>query len=622
MTSDNNGWNPEQPGHLLLHQLRSEIQENGTLSTERIGEIAFQYGTTPAKVRGAIGYYSELKQEKHTVRVCIGESCRSKGSQNTISVLEAEGEIVGKLHCAGLCPTGVAVLYDDNPKICKSQIGEGLELFLSSDSASVAMGAEKIAEEILENDSGIFSLTRTGSRGLYHLEPILEVNIEGERHGFGPLECADVLDVLNSILDGNPQSHSLYLGDINKHPEMVNQQRFAMARLGVCDPFDLQSQQAHGAYEGLAMAEKIGSEGVLSALESAGLRGRGGAGFPTHFKWTAAARERDPTKHVVANADEGDAGTFIDRMIMEGDPHALIEGMVICALTIGATDGWVYLRSEYPDAKRTLQAAIDSAREEGILGPNFDITIAVGAGSYVCGEETALLESLEGKRGEVRARPPYPAEKGLFGHPTIVNNVLTFSLVSSILREGADTYAALGTESSKGTVVAQLVGDTQKPTCVEVPFGGTVKELFETHSSLEGVTAVQVGGPLGSVFKVEDLENMELSFEGLTNSGGILGHGGFVCYGSDFDPRSEVIDWMTFFRDESCGKCTPCRIGTQRALELLQRIGTDEEKPGDRDLLNDLDDVMSSTSLCALGGLAMNPVRSSMTLWPDAFGGE
>ncbi len=622
MATEKNGWNPQQPGYILLHQLRSEIQGNGTLSTDRIGEIALQFGTTPSKVRGAIGYYSELKQENHTVRVCIGESCRSKGSQNTISLLENEGEVVGTLHCAGLCPTGVAVLYDDKANNCKSQTGDGLDLYLSSDSASVAIGSEDIAEEIIVNELDNLSLTRTGSRGLYHLEPMLEVDIEGLRHAFGPLEPSDVKDVLNTIIDGNLHSHSLYLGEIDKHPEMLNQQRFAMARLGVCDPTNLESQQALGAYAGLSKAESNGPDAVLTALESAGLRGRGGAGFPTHFKWAAAARESDPIKHVVANADEGDAGTFIDRMIMEGDPHSLIEGMVICALTIGATDGWVYLRSEYPDAKRTLQSAIDSARDAGILGPNFDITIAVGAGSYVCGEETALLESLEGKRGEVRARPPYPAQEGLYGHPTIVNNVLTFSLVSSIMREGGDTYGAIGTESSKGTVVAQLVGDTQKPTCVEVPFGGTVKELFDNHSSLEGVTAVQVGGPLGSVFKAEELANIELSFEGLTAAGGLLGHGGFVCYGSDFDPRSEVIDWMTFFRDESCGKCTPCRIGTQRALELLLRIGTDEEKPGDRDLLDDLDDVMTSTSLCALGGLAMNPVRSSMTRWPDAFGGE
>ncbi|MDP7312712.1 MAG: hypothetical protein QF831_04690, partial [Candidatus Thalassarchaeaceae archaeon] len=492
MTPEKNGWNPQQPGHILLHQLRSEIQEKGALSTDRIGEIALQFSTTPAKVRGAIGYYSELTQENHTVRVCIGESCRSRGSLNTITLLESEGEVVGKLHCAGLCPTGVAVLYDDKASNCKSQTGEGLDLYLSSDSASVAIGSEDIAEEIIGNELDNLSLTRTGSRGLYHLEPLLEVDIDGLRHAFGPLGPGDVKDVLNAIIDDNLQSHPLHLGDIDKHPEMLNQQRFAMARLGVCDPTDLESQQALGAYLGLSNAESNGSDAVLTALEYAGLRGRGGAGFPTHFKWAAAARESDPIKHVVANADEGDAGTFIDRMIMEGDPHSLIEGMVICALTIGATDGWVYLRSEYPDAKRTLQSAIDSARDAGILGPNFDITIAVGAGSYVCGEETALLESLEGKRGEVRARPPYPAQEGLYGHPTIVNNVLTFSLVSSIMREGGDTYGAIGTESSKGTLVAQLVGDTQKPPCVEVPFGGTVKELFDNHSTLEGVTAVQV----------------------------------------------------------------------------------------------------------------------------------
>jgi formate dehydrogenase iron-sulfur subunit len=327
------------------------------------------------------------------------------------------------------------------------------------------------------------------------------------------------------------------------------------------------------------------------------------------------------TKHVVANADEGDAGTFIDRMLMEGDPHSLIEGMLICAETIGATQGWVYLRSEYPQAKRILQSAIDSAREDGLLGEHFDITIALGAGSYVCGEETALLESLEGRRGEVRARPPYPTEQGLFGQPTIVNNVLTFSMAAAIMREGGSVVGSIGTMRSKGTVVAQISGDVGIPTCVEVPFGCSVAELFNDHSSLDDVVAVQVGGPLGGVFAAEELENIELSFEGLSSADGLLGHGGFVCYGTNFNPRSEVIGWMRFFRDESCGKCTPCRIGTQRALELLQRIGTDSEKEGDRTLLADLDEVMTETSLCALGGLAMNPIRSTMKRWPASFGG-
>jgi formate dehydrogenase iron-sulfur subunit len=392
-----------------------------------------------------------------------------------------------------------------------------------------------------------------------------------------------------------------------------------MSRLGECHPNDLAAMKSIGAYTSLEKARELGPEGILAAMELAGLRGRGGAGFPAHFKWRAAANERSEVKYVVANADEGDAGTFIDKMIIEGDPHALIEGMLITAEAIGATYGHVYLRSEYPEAKAILQQAIDDARDDGIFGDSFDMEINVGAGAYVCGEETALLESLEGRRGEVRARPPFPAQEGLFGKPTIVNNVLTLAMAAAVLREGPETIAELGTEKSRGTVVAQIVGKAPRPVCVEVPFGGTVGELLRTYSGIDGVAAVQVGGPLGSVFQIEELDEVELSFEGLTDGGGLLGHGGFVCYGEDFAAREEAIHWMEFFRDESCGKCTPCRIGTQRALEILNRIGTGDEREGDRELLDDLDEVMTNTSLCALGGLAMNPIRSSMQKWPDAF---
>lgn len=618
MVAEGGGWNPEKPGHILLEQLKLEIQSSGELSIQRIGEIAIQYGTTPAKVRGAIGYYAELKPDNHTVRVCIGEACRSRGSKETIQKLEGEGFSVGKLHCAGLCAMGPAIISDNEPILPVGQLGEGKRIFLSGDSGSVALGSELIANELIQEN---VSLIRTGSRGLFHLEPMIEIEIDGNRHGFGPLLPSNVKDVIDSLNGDNYTQNQFYLGEVNEIPEMKSQSRFAMARLGVTNPTDIEANREIGAYSGLDNAESVGSEGVLQSLKESGLRGRGGAGFPTHFKWASAASEISAVKHVVANADEGDAGTFIDRMIMEGDPHSLIEGMAICALTIGATNGWVYLRSEYPDAKRILQNAIDSARDAGILGNGFDITIASGAGSYVCGEETALLESLEGRRGEVRARPPYPTQQGLFGKPTIVNNVLTFALAGAIMREGAEKYAALGTDASKGTVVAQIVGATGKPTCVEVPFGGTVGELFDHYSSIDGVTAIQVGGPLGSLFTVEEISDIVLSFEGLADAGGLLGHGGFVCYDEDFDPRLEVIEWMTFFRDESCGKCTPCRIGTQRSLELLMRIGTESEKEGDAELLADVDDVMTSTSLCALGGLAMNPVRSTMARWPHAFGG-
>ena len=606
---------------MLLDLLKEEVRTRGTPGRDRIREIAELTGTTVAKVQGVIGYYSELKPVDHSIRVCLGESCRARGAENLVSTLIDSGETVGTLHCAGLCVCGPATLHDESEIIPDCCDGTGLQFHLSMDSASLALGAEDVATELLLHLGETDALNRTGSRGLFHMEPMIEVDLPDGRHCFGPIGIQDVQSVVQAISEGDPVQHPMALGLVDSLPELASQTRFAMSRLGVVDPLDLDSSRAEGAYVGLGRAKEIGAESVLSELEEAGLRGRGGAGFPTHFKWKSAMQQSDPIKHIVANADEGDAGTFIDRMLMEGDPHSLIEGMLICAEVIGGTQGWVYLRSEYPQAKRILQSAIDSAREDGLLGEHFDIEIALGAGSYVCGEETALLESLEGRRGEVRARPPYPTESGLYGHPTIVNNVLTFAMAAAAIREGGSVMGNMGTSASKGTVVAQISGDVRLPTCVEVPFGDTVSDLFERYSSLEGITAIQVGGPLGSVFTREELDTIELSFEGLTSAGGILGHGGFVCYGSGFDPKAEVVSWMRFFRDESCGKCTPCRIGTQRALELLQRIGTDAELPGDRVLLTDLDDVMTSTSLCALGGLAMNPVRSTIQRWPASVGG-
>ena len=621
MTEEYSGWDPGRPGHKLLDILKEEIRTKGQPSAERVREIASITGTTAAKVRGVIGYYSELKPDNSTVRVCMGESCRARGSELVAEFLAKEGDTVGTLHCAGLCTSGPAVLRDEEivPMGCT---GTGLQLFVSMDSISQKLGSEEVVQSLLQEVDDTAAITRTGSRGLFHLEPMIEVDIDGTRHAFGPVQATDVSSLVKAITNGSATEHPTALGPTDSLSEMKSQTRFALARVGIENPLNLAGQKEIGAYSGLTKARDGGAEFVLQELEAGGLRGRGGAGFPTHFKWKSAMQQGDPIKHVVANADEGDAGTFIDRMLMEGDPHSLIEGMLICAETIGATQGWVYLRSEYPQAKRILQSAIDSAREDGLFGKDFDITIALGAGSYVCGEETALLESLEGRRGEVRARPPYPTEQGLFGHPTIVNNVLTFSMAAAIMREGGSVVGNIGTERSKGTVVAQISGDVGIPTCVEIPFGGSVADLFNNHSSLDEVVAVQVGGPLGGVFAAEELENIELSFEGLTSADGLLGHGGFVCYGSNFKPRTEVLGWMRFFRDESCGKCTPCRIGTQRALELLERIGTDSEKEGDRTLLADLDEVMTETSLCALGGLAMNPVRSTMKRWPASFGGE
>jgi len=619
--SDLVSWDPSRPGHTLLELLASEIQANGEVTEQRLAEIAEIVGTTRAKVRGVLGYYSDLKPDSSTVRVCMGESCRARGAAKEADSLIGNGEKVAILHCAGLCATGPTVIRESQPAVPVGREGSGRKYHLSLDSISLSLGAESVALSLLEHLPEDAALIRTGSRGLFDLEPMVELESDEGRLAFGPLTSEDIPSLISAMETETLDEHPKALGLVDEIERFSLQTRFATSRLGVVDPLDIDAQRAAGAYTGLAKASQSGPEWVLAELQAAGLRGRGGAGFPTHLKWRAAMAESDPVKHVVANADEGDAGTFIDRMLIEGDPHGLIEGMLICAEVIGAQTGWVYLRGEYPNAERILHDAIESARREGVLGDHFDITVAKGAGSYVCGEETALLESLEGRRGEVRARPPYPTTSGLYGHPTIVNNVLTFAMAAAVLREGGDAVGNLGSGASLGTVVAQISGDVATSVCVEIPFGGTVSEMFEAHSSLEGVTAVQVGGPLGGVFKTDELSEIELSFEGLAAAGGLLGHGGFVCYGGDFDARSEAIDWMKFFRDESCGKCTPCRLGTQRALELLQRIGTEEEMSGDRLLLDSLDEVMTSTSLCALGGLAMNPVRSTMARWPDAFGG-
>ncbi len=615
-------WDPGRPGPELLEALREEIAANGMPGADRLREIAVEHNTTAAKVRGVIGYYSDLSKDSLSIKVCMGEACRARGAARVFQGLKDDGKSVDMIHCTGRCACGPITIENEAlmaPVAKSGTAADGCTFFVSMDTASIELGSERLAKRLVELLGEEDSLVRTGSRGLFHLEPMIEVEAGEQRVAFGPVNCDEVELVCAAVASGDLTKHDKFLGPVTELDLMKNQTRFTMNRLGECHPTDLAGMKELGAYAGLAKARELGSEGILEAVEKAGLRGRGGAGFPAHFKWRAAAKETSEVKYVVANADEGDAGTFIDRMIIEGDPHALIEGILITAEAIGATYGHVYLRSEYPEATATLQKAIDDARADGVFGDAFDMEINAGAGSYVCGEETALLESLEGRRGEVRARPPFPAQEGLFGKPTIVNNVLTLAMAAAILREGEETVAALGTEKSRGTVVAQIVGKVPRPVCVEVPFGGTVGELMREYSGVEGVTAVQVGGPLGSVFRTSELDDVELSFEGLSDGGGLLGHGGFVCYGEDFSPRRETIHWMEFFTAESCGKCTPCRIGTQRALEMLNRIGTGDEREGDRDLLDDLDEVMTNTSLCAFGALAMNPIRSTMQKWPDAF---
>jgi formate dehydrogenase iron-sulfur subunit len=412
---------------------------------------------------------------------------------------------------------------------------------------------------------------------------------------------------------------------VDSIPFLRQQTRHTFANFGVTEPLALEEYQSEGGFKGLAAALNMSAAAVIEEIKISRLRGRGGAAFPVWNKWQIAQQSEADEKYVVANADEGDAGTYCDRMIMEGDPFRLIEGMLICARAIGATKGYLYCRQEYPAAAATMRTAIRKAMEEGLLelnGASFEIEVVSGAGSYVCGEETALLESLEGRRGVVRAKPPYPAVAGLYGRPTIVSNVLTFATVPNILARGGAWHASMGTERSRGTIVLQIGGRVKQPGLVEIPFGRTLRQVLEEFGG--GMApgsrfkAVQDGGPLGSLFPESKLD-IPICYDAFGDAGAILGHGGIVVYDQDTDMVELSRHFMAFTADESCGKCTPCRIGSVRGREILERIQAGQGSADDLELLHDLGDTMKAASLCALGGRAPYPVLTAIEHFPDEF---
>ena len=410
-------------------------------------------------------------------------------------------------------------------------------------------------------------IIRTGSRGLYWLEPMVEAETPAGRVAYGPVTPADAEGLLTALLaDG---AHRLRLGPTEDIPWLKRQTRLTFARCGVVDPRSLKDYRAHGGGKGLAKALSVGPDAVVEEVVQSGLRGRGGAGFPTGIKWRTVAQTHAPQKYIVCNADEGDSGTFADRMIMEGDPFVLIEGMAIAGIATGATKGYVYIRSEYPHAVAAMEAAIVAARRGGMLGKSvagsafsFDMEVRVGAGAYVCGEETSLLDSLEGKRGQVRAKPPLPAHKGLFGRPTVINNVLSFASVPIILDKGAAFYRDFGMGRSRGTMPIQLAGNIKYGGLFETAFGITLGELVDdigggTRSG-RPVRAVQVGGPLGAYFP-RALFDTPFDYEAFTARDGLIGHGGIVVFDDTVDMAKQARFAMEFCAIESCGKCTPCR---------------------------------------------------------------
>lgn len=486
-------------------------------------------------------------------------------------------------------------------------------IYLSSDTSARAAGADRLAEA-WEHDARV-ELIRTSSRGAFFLEPLVERDGPAGRLAWSLARRED----LARILAGEG---GVAIGDI---PFLAQQHRITFANFGQGVPLSLADFRAHGGWSGLEGALSLDPQGIIDELKISRLRGRGGAAFPVWRKWQVARDQPSDVKYVVANADEGDAGTYCDRMIMEGEPFRLIEGMLICARAIGAERGYIYCRHEYPAAFRSITEALAQAEAAGLCewnGRRVRVEVVQGAGSYVCGEETALLESLEGRRGLVRAKPPYPAVSGLDGCPTVVSNVLTFATVPSILAKGGAWHAARGTEGSRGTVVLQLGGRLKQPGLVEIPFGATLEEVLHRFgggmASGARFKAIQVGGPLGSLFSESHL-GIRLCYDAFADAGAILGHGGIVVYDEETDMVDLARHYMAFVADESCGKCTPCRIGSVRGREILERIQTGQGRAGDLVLLRDLGETMKATSLCALGGRAPYPVLTAIDQFPEEF---
>jgi len=501
-----------------------------------------------------------------------------------------------------------------------------LTIHLPRDAAARALGADAVAAA-LEAEAGArgidLRLVRTGTRGMIWLEPLAEIERDGVRLGFGPLTPADVPALLEA-----PESHPKALGPVEEIPFFARQTRLTFARCGVIDPLDLDAYEGHGGLAGLRRALAMDPAGIVQEVTASGLRGRGGAGFPTGIKWTTVLNAPAPQKYVVCNADEGDSGTFADRMIMEGDPFSLIEGMAIAGLGTGATRGYVYLRSEYPDAIAVMREAVRIGRARGLLGPDvlgsghaFDMEIRVGAGAYVCGEETSLLNSLEGKRGVVRAKPPLPAIEGFLGRPTVVNNVISLATVPVIFEKGAAFYAEFGLGRSRGTIPVQIAGNVARGGLFETAFGmslGTlVQEIAGGTASGRPVKAVQVGGPLGAYMHPSQFDT-PFGYEEFDGEGGLIGHAGITVFDDGADMLEMARFAMEFCAVESCGKCTPCRIGAVRGVETLDRI-----RAGDGaavELLGDLCETMKDGSLCALGGFTPYPVMSALRHFPEEFG--
>lgn len=678
------------PGGLLpaLHELQDAL---GYIPADLVGGIAQGFNISRAEVHGVLTFYPDFRTQPaspHTLRICRAESCQAKGGE---ALAEHARQLLGcdfhetssdaaitlePVYCLGLCAQSPAVELDGEPHArvtpeklehlvqqarggaaCSSrdsrqaaraantarseiqkwagqpQQNELVTLYVPCDASALVVGADEVVRAI-EDEAAARNLpvrvVRNGSRGMLWLETLVEVATSGGRVAYGPVRAHDVSGLFDAgWLLGN--AHPLCHGLTEEIPYLKNQERLTFARVGVTDPLSLEDYAAHGGWKGLARALSMQPGDIVEEVTQSGLRGRGGAAFPTGIKWRTVLNAGAQQKYVVCNADEGDSGTFADRMLMEGDPYALIEGMAIAGQAVGADSGYIYVRSEYPHAIQALNVAIERAGEAGWLGENiqgsgrrFTLEVRKGAGAYICGEETSLLDSLEGKRGVVRAKPPLPALEGLFGQPTVVNNVLSLATVPLILERGAAFYRDYGVGRSAGTQPFQLAGNLKRGGLVEKAFGVTLHELLYDFgggsASGRPLRAVQVGGPLGA-YLPESQWNIPMDYESYAAQGAMIGHGGLVAFDDTVNLLGMARYAMEFCAIESCGKCTPCRIGAVRGVETLDKIAAGG--PGQAQhlaLLRDLCDTMMGGSLCALGGMTPYPVLSALEHFPEDFG--
>ena len=639
----------------LLPALHAVQHETGYIAPELVPVLAETFNVTVAEVHGVISFYKDFRTAPPSgpvVKVCRGEACQAFGGHEVWARARAaastHGVDVEEVFCLGNCARGPAMqsggrligwltpdtidaaLADAARAVPVAPVvesgGSGVVVYVPRDAVSVSAGANDIAAQLAATPG--VRLVRNGSWGLLWLEPMIEVETAEGRVAYGPVTPDDVPALLEAgLLSGG--AHPLRLGATAELPWIKRQQRITFQRVGVVDPRSADDYEAHGGLAGLRRALSMTPGDVVKAVADSGLRGRGGAAFPAGIKWRTVLDAPGPTKYIACNADEGDSGTFADRMLIEGDPFSLIEGMAIAGWAVGAHEAYVYVRSEYPDAVVSLQAAIATAEARGWLGESvlgsgfaFRVHVRVGAGAYICGEETAMLESLEGKRGVVRAKPPLPALEGLFGKPTVVNNVLTLATVPAILADGAAAYAALGVGRSRGTQVFQISGNVARGGILETAFGATLNELINDLGGGTGsgrpVRAAQVGGPLGAYVPTSQFD-LSLDYESFAAADAMLGHGGIVVFDDTVNMAMQARFAMEFCATESCGKCTPCRIGSTRGVEVIDKIVAGDDRDANITLLEDLCELMTDGSLCAMGGLTPMPVKSALRHFTDDF---